>query len=218
MPRRAFYFPSKDDLEHILGSCCHARQQKTKVGRGMMSERTSLGTQSHATTRRQMIVGAAVAFGSLAAGHHIWGKTQQQDMKQTPRTTANAKRTSLHLELDYKASPQRIYEALLDSKQFTAFSGMPAEIDPKGGGAFSMFGGMIVGRNVELIPNQRIVQAWRPTHWDPGVYSIVRFELKTHDSGTMLVLDHTGFPEGEFDHLEWGWHNHYGDPLKKFLV
>lgn len=183
-----------------------------------MSERTSLSMQPRATTRRQMIAGAAVAFGSLAAGHHLWGETQQQAMKETPGTAANAKRTSLHLEFDYKASPQRIYETLLDSKQFTSFSGMPAEVDPKEGGAFSMFGGMIVGRNVELIPNQRIVQAWRPTHWDPGVYSIVRFELKTRDAETMLVLDHTGFPEGEFDHLEWGWHNHYGDPLKKFLV
>jgi activator of HSP90 ATPase len=165
-----------------------------------------------------MIAGVAVAFGSLAAGHHLWGKTQQQTMKETPSTAANAKRTSLHLEFDYKASPQRIYEALLDSKQFAAFSGMPAAIDSKAGGAFSMFGGMIVGRNVELIPNQRIVQAWRPTHWDPGVYSIVRFELKAQGAETMLVLDHTGFPEGEFDGLESGWHNHYGEPLKKFLV
>ena len=182
-----------------------------------MSERTSLSTLSHATTRRQMIAGVAVAFGSLADGH-IWGKTQQQAMKETPRTAANAKRTSLHLEFEYKASPQHIYEALLDSRQFATFSGMPAEIDPKEGGAFSMFGGMIVGRNVELVPNQRVVQAWRPTHWDPGVYSIVRFELKPRDPETMLVLDHTGFPEGEFDHLEWGWNNHYGEPLKKFLV
>jgi activator of HSP90 ATPase len=183
-----------------------------------MSERTSLSTLSHTTTRRQMIAGVAVALGSLASGGRIWGETQQQATKETPSTAANAKRTSLHLEFDYKASPQRIYEALLDSKQFAAFSGMPAEIDPKGGGAFSMFGGMIVGRNVELVPNQRVVQAWRPTHWDPGVYSIVRFELKPRDSETMLVLDHTGFPEGEFDHLEWGWNNHYGEPLKKFLV
>ena len=172
----------------------------------------------HATTRRQLIAGVVVALGSLAAGSEVRGESQQQATKDTSSTAANGKRTSLHMEMDYKASPQRIYETLLDSKQFTSFSGMPAEVDPKEGGAFSMFGGMIVGRNVELIPNQRIVQAWRPTHWDPGVYSIVRFELKTRDAETMLVLDHTGFPEGEFDHLEWGWHNHYGEPLRKFLV
>jgi len=80
-----------------------------------------------------------------------------------------------------------------------------------------MFGGLVVGRNVELVPNQIIVQAWRPTHWDPDVYSIVKFVLKPQGSSTSLVLDHTGFPEGEYDSLLWGWHNHYYGPLKKYL-
>ena len=39
---------------------------------------------------------------------------------------------------------------------------------PKPGGTFKTFGGLIEGRNVELIPGQRIVQAWRPASWDPG--------------------------------------------------
>jgi activator of HSP90 ATPase len=95
---------------------------------------------------------------------------------------------------------------------------MPATIDPKAGGAFSMFGGQIVGRTIELVPDQRIVQAWRPTHWDPGIYSIVEFQLKPQSSGTLVALDHKGFPEGDFDHLEWGWHAHYWEPLKKFLA
>jgi len=116
-----------------------------------------------------------------------------------------------------KSAPQRLYEALLDPKQFAAFSGMPAEIDPKPGGAFTLFGGQIVGRNIELVPNQRIVQAWRPSHWDPGIYSIARFELKPAGTGTTIVFDHTSFPAGEFDHLQWGWHNHYWQPLTKFL-
>ncbi|MGC2769372.1 MAG: SRPBCC domain-containing protein [Candidatus Acidiferrum sp.] len=95
---------------------------------------------------------------------------------------------------------------------------MPADIDPKAGGAFSMFGGLIVGRNVELLPNKRIVQAWRPSHWDPGVYSIVRFQLKPQGSGTKVVLDHIGFPQGDYDHLEAGWRAHYSDGLAKYLA
>ncbi len=128
-------------------------------------------------TRRHVITGVAMALGTLAAGGKSWAKTQQQ-MQEAPSTVANHARTSLHQEVDFKATPQRIYEILLDSKQFAAFTGMPAEIDPKAGGSFSMFGDLIVGRNVELLPNQRIVQAWRPTHWDSGVYSVVKFELK----------------------------------------
>jgi activator of HSP90 ATPase len=170
------------------------------------------------TTRRRVIASIAVAFGSLAASSRLLGKTQPQAMKETPGTGANRSRTALHQEVDFKATPQRIYEVLLDSKQFAACTGMSAEIDPKPGGAFTTFGGLVEGRNIELISNQRIVQAWRPTHWDPAVYSIVKFELKQQASGTTIVLDHTGFPEGEYDNLNTGWKPRYWDPLRKFLA
>lgn len=179
-----------------------------------MNEKANLSTP----TRRRMLSGIAIALGTFATGPAIFAEARQETMKRVPGTAANKTRTSLHEDIDIKASPQRIYDVLLSAKQFTAFTGLPAEIDPIVGGAFSMFAGQIVGRNVELAPNQRIVQAWRPTHWDAGVYSMVKFDLKPRDSETTVVLDHTGFPEGEFDHLEWGWHNHYWDPLKKFLA
>jgi activator of HSP90 ATPase len=168
-------------------------------------------------TRRNIVSGLALALGGVAVGLDSWAASQQQAMKQTPATTANQSRASLHQEIDLKATPQRIYEILLDSRQFAAFTGMPAEIDPKAGGTFSMFGGQIGGRNVELVPAARIVQAWRPTHWDPGVYSIVRFELKPQESGVKVILDHTGFPEGDYDHLFEGWNSHYWQPLTKYL-
>jgi activator of HSP90 ATPase len=118
-----------------------------------------------------------------------------------------------------KSGPQRVYDALLDAKQFSAFTGgAPAEIDSKAGGAFSCFGGMITGRNVELMPNQRIVQAWRARNWPEGVYSIVRFELDAQGSETRLTLDHSAFPEGNAEHLEGGWHKMYWEPLKKYLA
>jgi activator of HSP90 ATPase len=183
-----------------------------------MSDRKNSNSLPSRSTRRRMILSAAIACGSLAAGSELWGESQQQAMQEKPSTTASQTRTSLHQEADFKASAQRIYEIFLDSKQFAACTGLPAEIDPKAGGAFSMFGGLIVGRNVELVSNQRIVQAWRPTHWDPGVYSIVRFELKPHEPETTVVLDHTGFLEGEYDRLYSGWQSHYWEPLKKYLA
>lgn len=172
------------------------------------------------TTRRQLFA-AAASFGALVFSPVAAVRPQQKDqqgLKESPSTSANASRTSLHQEISYKVAPQRIYEVLLDSKQFTAFTGMPADIDPALGGAFKMFGGLIEGRNVELVPNQRIVQAWRPSHWDPGVYSIVKFEFKPQGSGALVVLDHTGFPEGDYDHLFDGWNGHYWDPLTKYFA
>jgi activator of HSP90 ATPase len=164
-----------------------------------------------------MISGVAAAFGGLAVGAPAWGE-RPQGVAEPPSTGADRLRTSLHQETQLMASPRRIYGALLDSKQFAAFSGAPAAIDPAPGGAFSMFGGQITGRNVELVPDERIVQAWRPGIWAPGVYSIVRFEFKPEGSQTKVILNHTGFPEGRFAGLDSGWHEHYWEPLKKYFA
>jgi activator of HSP90 ATPase len=118
--------------------------------------------------------------------------------------------SSIHQEVDFETNPQRIYEALLDSKQFSAFTGgAPAEINGEAGGAFSFFGGAIVGRNIDLAPNRRIVQAWRVGMWPEGVYSLVKFELEKRGSGVRVILDHSSFPEEHREHLNSGWDRMY---------
>jgi activator of HSP90 ATPase len=124
---------------------------------------------------------------------------------------------SIHQEVDFKAGPQRIYEALLDEKQFSAFSGTAAQIHREAGGAFKLFGGRVIGRNIELMPNRRVVQAWRVETWPSGVYSIVRFELNAQGSGTRIVFDHIGFAPEDREHLSEGWPRMYWNPLRKYL-
>jgi uncharacterized protein YndB with AHSA1/START domain len=131
--------------------------------------------------------------------------------------------TPIHKEVDLKTSPQRVYEALLDAKQFSAFSGgAGAEIQREAGGAFSCFGGVITGRNIELVPNRRIVQAWRVKMWPEGLYSLVTFVMQAEGSGTRLTMDHVGFPEDMRAHLngegpDGGWNRQYLEPLQKYL-
>ena len=129
---------------------------------------------------------------------------------------------AIHQEIEFRTNPQRLYEALLDAKQFSAFSGAPAEIDANEGVAFSCFGGIITGRNVELIPNKRIVQAWRVKFWPEGVYSIVLLELRSSGAGTRLIMTHDGFPGAVRAHLngempDCGWHRQYWEPLQNYL-
>jgi uncharacterized protein YndB with AHSA1/START domain len=125
----------------------------------------------------------------------------------------------IHQEVLIRASPQRVYAALTDARQFSAFTGAAAaEIARDAGGAFTCFGGRITGRQVELVPGERVVQAWRATHWPAGVFSIVRFELQRQGDDTMLVFDQAGFPADNRDHLESGWHKMYWEPLKTYLA
>jgi len=124
----------------------------------------------------------------------------------------------IHQEVDFTASPERVYAALTDSKQFTAFSGLPAELEAEAGGALKCFGGQITGRMIELVPNRRIVQAWHVAMWPEGIYSIVKFELEERGSETRLILDHAGFAKEDRDHLDAGWPRMYWEPLKKYLA
>jgi activator of HSP90 ATPase len=126
---------------------------------------------------------------------------------------------AIHQDVGFPASRERVYEALLDEKQFaTMTGGQAATIDRAAGGAFSLFGARIKGRNIELVPNARIIQAWRSEGWAPGVYSIVRFELVVQGTGTKIAFDHTGFPQGEAEHLFAGWKSNYWDPMAKYLA
>ena len=188
-----------------------------------MSDRKSLAEVVHAPTRRQAIAGVAAAFGGLVVGSTgAWAGTEE---------AISHAAESIHLEPVFKASRKRVYEALTDARQFGKVvqlsavmkGGMPpgarpAEISSEAGGAFSLFGGHITGRQIELVTNERIVQAWRAGSWDPGHYSIAKFELVEQGSGTKIVFDHTGFPNGQAEHLAAGWKGNYWEPLEKFLA
>ena len=164
--------------------------------------------------RKYKILGISITLAMVGTA---CGWAAQKSAAETLSTGAQLKSITIHQEVDFQASPQRVYDALLDTKQFSAFSGMQAEINREVGGAFTIFSGHIIGRNLELIPNKRIVQAWRVVDWPEGVYSIVKFELKPQGSGTHLVFDHTGFPEELRDHLAEGWQDHYWARLQKYF-
>jgi activator of HSP90 ATPase len=188
----------------------------------MMNEREYSMALVNTPTRRQLIAGVTMAFGGLALGSAAaWARAEEEISHAAE---------SIHQEPVFKASRKRVYEALTDARQFDKViqlsgavkSGMakapnPPEISREAGGAFALFGGYISGRQIELVPNERIVQAWRVGSWDAGVYSIARFALVEQGAGTKIVFDHTGFPKGDGEHLAEGWKMNYWEPLEKFL-
>jgi activator of HSP90 ATPase len=187
-----------------------------------MSEKEDLAVSGQLATRRQVIAGLAIALGGLAFRATAALAATEEELSRSQE--------SIHHVTVFKASRKRVYEALTDTKQFDQVTklspemraGMSlgdkaTEISDEVGGTFTLFGGHIVGRQVELVPGERIVQAWRVVDWDPGVYSIAKFELLEQGSGTKVVFDHTGFPKGQAEHLAAGWKAHYWETIEKFL-
>lgn len=124
---------------------------------------------------------------------------------------------AINQSADFTVAPARVYQLLTDEKQFAAMSGAPAKIENKEGGTFSLFGGVITGRNVELVEGKRVVQAWHDTAWAAGLYTIIRFELSATGSGTHLVFDQAGYPQSDRASLVAGWKSHYWDPMKAYF-
>jgi activator of HSP90 ATPase len=129
----------------------------------------------------------------------------------------------IHQEAIINADPQAVYGVLTDGQKFAAATGMPAQVSDREGETFTLFGGRVEGRQIELVPGQRIVQAWRfgaahPSPWDSGVYSVVRFTLSGQEDGTRFVIDHTGVPTEWHEHISGGYPTFYQEPLERYFA
>jgi activator of HSP90 ATPase len=118
------------------------------------------------------------------------------------------------------ATPATLYALFMNSAKHTAATGMPAKISTKVGGKWSAFGGMILGKNLVLIPNRRIVQTWRSSEWkkaDPDSILVVNFE-KSAGGGAQVELDHVGVPEYDQQGVRQGWVKYYWEPWREYLA
>jgi len=175
-------------------------------------------------TRRDFSLRTAALISTFMAGPtafgYAFGSGSDDDVSRGAE--------SIHQEVIFKATRKRVYEALTDQKQFNqvvqlsaagmSLGNVPTEISKDEGGVFKLFGGHITGRHIELLAGERIVQAWRVANWPFGLYSIARFELTAQDAMTKVAFDHTGFPQGQGQHLAEGWRSNYWEPLTKYLA
>ena len=138
---------------------------------------------------------------------------------------------AIRQEVTLDASPQRVYQALTSTKDFDSITRLsdgaallnaagakPTAISSEVGGSFTLFGGYITGRHLEMLPSERLVQAWRAGSWKTGGFSIAAFYLTAERGKTKVTFEHRGFPNGNGVSLAHGWHSHYWAPLAKFLA
>lgn len=185
--------------------------------------------QSAHISRRSFALGLSVLPLGLviAAETSADAKDKNSAAPEGLSHTAEAIRQQLTLD----ASPQRVYEALTSTKNFDmitrlsdgavllkAAGAKATSISAEVGGPFTLFGGHITGRNIEMLPNERLIQAWRAGNWKAGDYSIAAFYLTAEGTKTRLDFEHRGFPTGNGASLAQGWHSHYWEPLAKFLA
>ena len=117
----------------------------------------------------------------------------------------------------FNVPPHEVYEALMDSKKHAAFTGGKASLSRAVGGRISAYDNYITGKNIELVPDQKIVQDWRAVDWPEGYYSRITFEFTAVPDGTRLDFTHADVPEGTEEEFTQGWIDNYWEPMKHFL-
>jgi len=186
--------------------------------------------QGEAVSRRKFSIVLGSLFSALALSERAFGRSGATAIPAGEDEISHSCEV-IHQVVAFKANHKRVYDALTDEKQFDkvvklsaavqsgeSLGNKPTQIAREAGGPFTLFGGHIVGRHVELVPGERIVQAWRVATWEVGVYSIARFQLAEEGAGTKLTFSHTGFPNGQGQHLAAGWKGNYWEPIGKVLA
>jgi activator of HSP90 ATPase len=117
-----------------------------------------------------------------------------------------------------KVSPKQVYEAYIDPKKHSTFTGSKATGKPVVGGKFTAWDGYIFGKYIELDGEKRVVQDWTTTDWQEG-YPASKLELTFSKvpQGTEIIMMHSNVPKSQADEIKQGWKEFYWDPLKRYF-
>jgi uncharacterized protein YndB with AHSA1/START domain len=121
-----------------------------------------------------------------------------------------------------QATPKRLFESWLDSREHSSITGRAATVDPAAGGVIKSLDGLITGTNTQVEPYHRIVQGWTVATADAESFeSRVEIVLSTlmgegaianaHDDGVTITVTHSELPTGQsLFSPEWWEQTYFG--------
>lgn len=117
----------------------------------------------------------------------------------------------------FPVPPEEVYTAWLDSDQHSEMTGGKAESSDRPVAPFNAWGGYIQGVNIELIPNQRILQKWRTSEFEEGDEdSLLEILFEPNGEGTMLTIKHSNLPANGMKYKQ-GWVDAYFTPMRDYF-
>lgn len=128
------------------------------------------------------------------------------------------KKKTIRQKVIVPAAPIEVYEAFVDAKKHSAFTGSKATCDARVGGEFTAWDGYIFGKNLKLDAGKSVVQEWVTTEWPEG-YAPSRLELafRKVKGGTEISMIHSDVPAEQAEELKEGWNEFYWEPLKEYF-
>src|SRR5918912_2744986 len=159
----------------------------------------------------------------MTSGATGWTRSSERPNERRGDSMEGATKTaSVQRELTIAASPETVWQFLVDPDKATRWMGQAVSFDPRPGGEYRCAvipGHTAAGEFVEVDPPRRLVWTWG---WEPGAdgpnpvppgTSTIEIELVPAGEGTTLRFRHFGLPSAEAaqSHAH-GW-DHYLERL-----
>ena len=128
-------------------------------------------------------------------------------------------KTIVHRVVFKNAKIGTLYDLYMNQRKHALISGAPAKISAKVGAKYSVHGGYITGKNLQLVKNKLIVQSWRGSDWkhsDLDSTFVISLEQKGKDA--VLLATHSNVPDKHYAGINKGWYTHYWNPWKRHLA
>jgi uncharacterized protein YndB with AHSA1/START domain len=138
---------------------------------------------------------------------------------KTPSSPSKGYKTkTIKQKITLPASPAEVFDAFMDAKKHSAFTGAKARCNPKVGGKISAWDGYISGKNLKLVNGKRIVQEWITTDWMEGYPpSTLDLSFIEKGKGTELTMIHSDVPASMASSFADGWKEHYWAHLREYF-
>eukprot|EP01128_Nolandella_sp_AFSM9_P012914 TRINITY_DN975_c1_g1_i1.p1 TRINITY_DN975_c1_g1~~TRINITY_DN975_c1_g1_i1.p1 ORF type:complete len:369 (-),score=99.87 TRINITY_DN975_c1_g1_i1:111-1136(-) len=102
-------------------------------------------------------------------------------------------------------SPGEMYETFADQNRVSGFTGSPAKVGKAVGEDYSILGGVVTGKMLEVTPRSKLAWTWRHESWDPETFSQVTVTFKAEGGKALVIVNQTGIPEDDFQRTRDGW-------------
>lgn len=105
------------------------------------------------------------------------------------------------------AVPSDVYSALTNPFTIELWSGYPSVMSTESGTEFSLWEGDITGRNIEFVPDRKIVQEWY--FGEQQEKSVVTVNIRPERDYSLVTVEHTNIPDDDFENISEGWNEYY---------
>lgn len=115
------------------------------------------------------------------------------------------------------ATTEELFDILMNSRKRSQIINADVQIGRQEGEPFTVFDGMVTGKNLKIVPNELVVQTWRGNVWEEGdLDSILMIVFTATGSGARIDLVHANVPD-QFVEQE-KWEELYWKPMKAYLA